>query len=290
MTRSRGLELREALDEARQGVGRFQRGDDAFGAREKTSGFEGGGIGNGSVSGATLIGKPGVFGADGGVIETGGNGMSGGDLAVLVLQHVGVSALEDAGARTGETLVGGQACGVFAKTLAAAARLDAHHFYVRVLEKFVEEADRVGAATDAGVKMGGQALFGGENLRASFAADDGLKIADHRRVGMRAENGAEEVMGIADVGDPVAHGFVDCIFEGFAAGFDADDFGTEHTHARDVEGLACHVFGAHVNGALQAEMRGDGSGGDTVLACTGFRDDARLAHFDGEQCPDRWRY
>ena len=101
--------------------------------------------------GATLIGKPGVFGADGGVIEAGGNGMGGGDLAVIVLQHIGVSALEDAGSRAGETLVGGQARGVFAKTLAAAAGLDTNHFHVRVIEKFVEQADGVRAATDAGV-------------------------------------------------------------------------------------------------------------------------------------------
>ena len=30
-------------------------------------------------------------------------------------------------------------------------------------------------------------------------------------------------------------------------------------------------------------MRGDSGGGDAVLACAGFRDDARLAHFYGEQ-------
>ena len=87
----------------------------------------------------------------------------------------------------------------------------------------------------------------------------------------------------ADVGDPVAHGFVDGFLERFAAGFDADDFGAEHSHAGDVERLARHVFGAHVDDAFEAEMRGDGGGGDAVLAGAGFGDDAGLAHFDGEQ-------
>ena len=131
--------------------------------------------------------------------------------------------------------------------------------------------------------MRGQTLFGGENLLAGFAADDGLKIADHRRIRMRAENGAEKIVRGADVGDPVAHGFVDGVFQGAAAGIDADDLRAEHAHARNVERLARHVFRAHVDDAFEAEMRGDGGGGDAVLACAGFRDDARLAHFYGEQ-------
>ena len=131
--------------------------------------------------------------------------------------------------------------------------------------------------------MRGQALFGGEDLLAGFAADNGLKIANHRRIRMRAENGAEKIVRSANVGDPIAHGFVDGVFQGFAAGLDADDFGAKHAHAGDVEGLASHVFGAHIDGALQAEMRGDSCRGDAVLACAGFRDDARFAHSYSEE-------
>ncbi len=57
----------------------------------------------------------------------------------------------------------------------------------------------------------------------------------------------------------------------------------EHAHARDVERLARHVFRAHVDHAFEAEVRGDGGGSDSVLACARFRDDARFAHFHGEQ-------
>jgi len=83
--------------------------------------------------------------------------------------------------------------------------------------------------------------------------------------------------------DPIAHGFVDGVLERTAAGIDADDLRAEHAHARDVEGLARHVFRAHVDDAFKAEMRGDGGGSDAVLACARFRDDARLAHLHGEQ-------
>ena len=90
-----GFELWQALDEAGDGVRGFERGDDAFGAREELCGVECGLIGDGGVFGAMLIGEPGVFGADGGIIEAGGNGMRRGDLAVFVLQDVGVGALQE---------------------------------------------------------------------------------------------------------------------------------------------------------------------------------------------------
>ena len=197
---------------------------------------------------------------------------------------------KNAGARAGEALMGGETRGVFAEAVAAAAGFDADHFYVGIFQKFEEQADGVGAAADAGVEMRGQALFGGEDLLTGFAADDGLEIADHGGIRMRAEDGAEKIVGSADVGDPIAHGFVDGVFQGFAAGFDADDFGAKHAHAGDVEGLAGHVFRAHVNGALQAEMRGDSGGGDAVLARAGFRDDRAACPFLRRGGPGRWRY
>ena len=100
---------------------------------------------------------------------------------------------------------------------------------------------------------------------------------------MRAENGTEKIVGVADVGDPIAHGFVDGVFQSAAAGIDADDLRAEHAHARNVERLAGHVFRTHIDDAFEAEVCGDGSGGDAVLAGASFGDDARLAHFYGEQ-------
>src|SRR5258706_5825812 len=135
--------------------------------------------------------------------------MSGGDLAVFGLQYVSVGALQDAGARSGEALRGGEARGVFAETIAAAAGFDADHFYRFIFHKFVKQADGVRTAANAGEEMRGQTLFRGEDLRAGFAADAGVKIADHGRIRMRAENGAEQIMRGTNVGDPVAHGFVD---------------------------------------------------------------------------------
>ena len=264
-------------------MGGFEGRDDAFGTREETRGFESGLIGDGGIFGAMLVGEPGVLGPDGGIVESGGNGMRGGDLAVFVLEDVGVRALEDSGARAGEPLRSAESRGMFAKSVTAAPGFDANHFYVGVFQELVEKADGIRTAADAGEKMRGQTLFRGENLFAGFAADDGLKIADHRGIGMRAENGAEEIVCSTDVGDPITHGFVDGVFQGAAAGIDADDLRAEHAHAGDVERLARHVFRAHIDDAFEAEMRGDSGGGNAVLASASFGDDARLAHFYGEE-------
>jgi len=138
--------------------------------------------------------------------------MRGGNLPVCGLEDVGVGALQDARARTGESLGSGETRSVFAKAVAAAASFDADHFYFGILQKFVEQADSIRAATNAGHEVGGQALFRGNDLRAGFAADAGMKIADHRWIRMCAEDGAEKIVRGADVGNPVAHGFVDGVF------------------------------------------------------------------------------
>jgi len=74
-----------AFDEASDGVGGFERGDDAFGAGEGARGVEGGGVRDGGIFSAALIGEPGVLGADGGIVEAGGNGVRGSDLSVFGL-------------------------------------------------------------------------------------------------------------------------------------------------------------------------------------------------------------
>jgi hypothetical protein len=90
-------------------------------------------------------------------------------------------------------------------------------------------------------------------------------------------------MRLADIGDPVAHGLVDGLFERALAGFDAADLGAHEAHAVDVERLAFHIGRSHVDDALKAEAGADGGGGGTMLPGAGLGDDALLAHADGEQ-------
>src|SRR5437899_2761186 len=127
--------------------------------------------------------------------------MRGGDLAIAVLQDVGVCALQDAGARACVTLLRAQARSVFAKFTPATAGFNADHFYIGIAQESVEKPDSVRAATDAGEKMRRQALFCGDYLLAGLTADDGLEITHHGGIRMRTEHGAEEIVRGAHIGN-----------------------------------------------------------------------------------------
>ena len=100
---------------------------------------------------------------------------------------------------------------------------------------------------------------------------------------MRPERRAKQVVGVADIGHPIAHRFVDRILQRLAAGIDLTNRGAEQLHADDVQRLTTHVLGAHVDMAFEAKQRAGGRSRNTVLTCAGFRDDSRLAHSLGEQ-------
>jgi hypothetical protein len=61
------------------------------------------------------------------------------------------------------------------------------------------------------------------------------------------------------------------------------DVRPEHLHADDVEVLPADILGAHVDVALEPEVRGSGGARDAVLPGAGLGDDALLAHALGEQ-------
>jgi len=95
--------------------------------------------------------------------------------------------------------------------------------------------------------------------------DDTLEISDHDGVGMSAVGGAEDVMGGANVGDPVRIASLTASLRVFCRRLPAP-LQPEHFHPENVQGLTCAVEFAHVNDAAQAEHGGDGGGGDAVLS------------------------
>ena len=100
---------------------------------------------------------------------------------------------------------------------------------------------------------------------------------------MSAQNRAEKVVRRSHVGHPITHGLVDGVLQGATTGIDADHFCSEKPHSKNVQALAFHVLGAHINRACEAETSGDGSGGNAMLAGAGFRDDALFPHAHGEK-------
>jgi len=142
----------------------------------------------------------------------------------------------------------------------------------------VEEPDRVASPTHARDQKIGQGPRDHLDLPPRLAADDGLEIADHGGIGMRAQHRAQEIVRRADRSGPVAHGLVDRVLERAAAGGDRDDLGAEELHPLHVRALPLHVDLAHVDAALKPDARAGGCGRDSVLPRARLRDDAGLPH------------
>mmetsp|Transcript_154688 Transcript_154688/g.494651 ORF Transcript_154688/g.494651 Transcript_154688/m.494651 type:complete len:595 (+) Transcript_154688:438-2222(+) len=177
--------------------------------------------------------------------------------------------------------------------LDTATSLTTMHLHLLVLQECREHADGVGAATDASddvVRQAARAVGEArvhmglvEHLSAGLDADDRLQLTHNVREGMGPNGRADDVVCGADVGDPIPHRLVDGILQRLRATLRGHDLGAEHLHAEDVQGLALHVHGTHVDDALQAHERACRGGGHAVLAGARLGNDALLAQLLREQ-------
>src|SRR5690625_1384034 len=262
---------------AGEGVRGLDGGDDALGTAEQAEGLHGLGVGDGFVDGSAGLCEVGVLGAHGRVVQARGDGVALPGLAVLVLQYEGTGAVEDAGAAGGDG--GGGALGPGA--LSPGFEPVQGHFLVG--DESSEDRHRVGAPAHTRGDGVGETAHPFLDLLAGLGADDVVQVAYELGEGVGTGDGPEEVMGVVDVGDPVAEGLVDGVLEGAAADGDRDALGAEHAHPGDVEGLAFGVLFTHVDDTVEAEEGAGGGGGYAVLSGTGLGDDAGLAHAFGEQ-------
>ena len=97
------------------------------------------------------------------------------------------------------------------------------------------------------------------------------------------EDAAQQIMRSADVCDPVAHRFVDGIFERRRARGHTAYFGAQQAHAINVQLLPPHVGFAHVDDAFHAEESANRGRGDAVLPGAGLRHNPALAHAPRQQ-------
>jgi len=258
-------------------VGGFERGNQPLGAAQHSRRLQGFGIGDGHVLGASLVVQPGVLGSDEGIVQPRRDGVSEGDLPVVVLQQVAVGALQHARRAAAE------ARGVVAQPPAAPPSFGADELHSGLRHEGVEDAYGVAAAAHAGQHRVGQAPLGLQDLAAGLFTDHRLELAHHGGVGMRPQRAAQQVVGVVDIGHPVAHGLADSVLEGAAAGGHGGHPGSQQAHAEDVEPLPAHVLLSHVDRTLQAEQRAYRGGGHTVLSGAGLGDHPALAHAAGQQ-------
>ena len=116
---------------------------------------------------------------------------------------------------------------VVAKPGPAASRFHSDHLDIFVFDEIVEEADGVASATDAGHEHIREPRFFFQDLCARFAADDRLKIANHQRIRMRPKHRAQHVIRRADIRHPIAHRFVDGVFQRLTSGRNRNHARTE---------------------------------------------------------------
>ena len=161
--------------------------------------------------------------------------------------------------------------------------LDPSQLDTLVVQESVEKSNGIAASPHASDKMIRKALLALKNLTAGFISNHPVKITNNHRIGMRTEGAAENVVGRTHICYPIAHGFIDRLFECSLPCRHPDHLRSEEPHTRYVEGLALHVHGAHVNHTLHPEPCSGGCRGDTMLACSGFRNDTGFPHSAGEE-------
>ena len=218
-----------------------------------------------------------VFRADTRVVESCGNGMHVRGLAVTILQHVAVTAVQDAlGAETERT-------GMIAGIRTASARFNSRQADALVVDERIEHAGRIRTTPDTGHNLVGQAANRLLALLSRFAADDRLKITDHHRKRMGPHDGAENVVCRLNRGHPITHGLVDRVAQSARSARDGPHLRPQRLHVEYVQPLPPDVFFAHVHDAVQSEPCTSGCRCHSVLARTRLGDDSFLAHAQCEQ-------
>ena len=199
-----------------------------------------------------------------------------GDLAVFVLQQIGLVAVQNARAPTR------QRCRVFLVQPMPRC-LDAQHPHGGIIKEGVEQADGVAAPADGRDQQIGQAANAAQHLFAGLAPDYALEIADQFGIGMRAGGGADDVECVMDIRHPVAQRLVHRVLQRGGAAGDGHHLGAQQLHAEHIGRLTGDVGCPHIYHARQAKTRANRGGGDAVLAGAGLRDDPRFAHAHRQQ-------
>src|SRR5207302_11329281 len=117
---------------------------------------------------------------------------------------------------------------------ALATRLDADELHRRVVDERAEDPDGIGSTADARDDDVWRLANRRSRLVLGLASDDRLEVADHRRIWMRPDGRAEQVIGAPDVGDPVAYRLVHRVVERPAARVDLSHLSAQQLQSKDI--------------------------------------------------------
>ena len=100
---------------------------------------------------------------------------------------------------------------------------------------------------------------------------------------MRAENRAEQIMGVGNVRHPVTHRLINSVLKSSAAQIYRSDIRAQQPHPENIQGLAAHILRPHVDFALHSEQGGHRRGRHAVLPCAGLGNDSGFSHAPGQE-------
>src|SRR5580704_3021831 len=152
-----------------------------------------------------------------------------------------------------------------------------------VVEERREHADGIAPTAHTRHYDRGQPSQPGQHLGARLVADDLLKPAHQRRVRVRPDGAADDVVGVANVGHPVPDRLVGRVLERCRTAVHGHDLGPEQTHLVNVQRLPAHVLATHVDDALEPQGGTRRRRRDSMLTRPGLGDDPALAHAQREQ-------
>src|SRR5690606_34410584 len=234
-------------------------------------------IGDGDILRAAAVFQPSVLRPHTGVVQPGRNGVRLHDLTIFVLNDIRSVAMQYT------DLPGVERGSVTAGFDTVAGSFNTYQLHAVVADVRVENTHGVGTATHRRQHIIWLPTYVFLHLLDAFGADNGLEVAHHGRVRVRPRHRANNVKRILDIGDPVAHGFIERIFKGARARIDRDHLGAQQLHSVYVLSLTANVFTAHVHHALKPVARRYSGRGHAVLTGAGFGNNARLAHATCQQ-------
>ena len=193
------------------GVGGLERGHDAFEPRQGLEGVERFRVRHRLVLEPSPLLVVRVLGPGARIVETRGDRVRLGDLAVVVLEHVAHAAVEHADRPRCRARRRGDPW----RRRVRRARRPRSARGVSLMKGQKRPMALDPPPTQATSTSGSLPEL--PHLRPRLVADDAVEIADHHGIGMRTEGGAQEIVRGPHVGDPVAQRLVDGVLQRLAS-------------------------------------------------------------------------
>ena len=129
------------------------------------------------------------------------------NLPSRILQNVGKSSLQYARGASAKT------SSMVTQFFTAATVFYTDQFHFFVADEVEENTNRVRTSANAGDDGRWQLAFHFQNLPPAFFSGNLVEVAHHRRIRMRSQHAAEQIVRGRHIGDSIAHRFIDRVFQ-----------------------------------------------------------------------------